>query len=329
MAAPIVAAAALGFLGSKATGFVNTQAAGQTSAATIRAHGHVASVPVQQAAESSNAGSALCAGVTVGIVGAVTASSVRAKGRAARAAGFDPTGQLGAMQPVGYWDPVGMMKVRSDKDGFEWKGEETFKNYRIAELKHGRVAMMAMVGMFTTTVWKFPGFQNVPDGLAAFDTEKGASGFGIIFILASYFEMKYPTGDFDIPGPWGAIDELRTKELANGRLAMAAAITMLLTEYGDALKPSEQLASCLSVSLQSTFGFSAAWAAFALLFLWTQPRAVEELDWSYKNALWSKGLGEKPAPLAEPVPVTLSASLPQSATESKIEETPSEVVAES
>eukprot|EP00929_Paragymnodinium_shiwhaense_P080403 TRINITY_DN4192_c0_g1_i6.p2 TRINITY_DN4192_c0_g1~~TRINITY_DN4192_c0_g1_i6.p2 ORF type:complete len:344 (+),score=76.62 TRINITY_DN4192_c0_g1_i6:58-1032(+) len=308
MAAPTVAAVALGFLGSKATAFVAGPVA-QTSAqraSTVRvtvANNNVA----PQVQNLTGVGGALCTGLTVGVVGAAT-SSLKARKSTARAA-YQPTSELGALQPVGYWDPLGLMKVRSGKDGFEWKSEETFQNYRVAELKHGRVAMAAVVGMLTTAVWKFPGFENVPDGLAALDNEKGASGFGIIFLLASYFEIKYPKGNFDVPGPWGATDDLRTKEIANGRLAMAAAITLLLTEYGDALKPSEQLGSMLSVSLQSTFGFSAAWAAFALLFLWTQPRAVEELGWSYENALWSKGLGKKPAPLTS---VTLSESLPES-----------------
>merc|ERR1712210_178773 len=43
---------------------------------------------------------------------------------------FDPSKQLGAMAPLGYFDPAGFSKV-GDKEGF--------RNLRIAELKHGRV----------------------------------------------------------------------------------------------------------------------------------------------------------------------------------------------
>eukprot|EP00929_Paragymnodinium_shiwhaense_P059788 TRINITY_DN29919_c0_g2_i1.p1 TRINITY_DN29919_c0_g2~~TRINITY_DN29919_c0_g2_i1.p1 ORF type:complete len:328 (-),score=100.22 TRINITY_DN29919_c0_g2_i1:579-1562(-) len=313
-ASPIVAAAALGFLGSKATAFVAGPVA-QTSTPTARtAAVAISNVAEQAQRPAAGVSGALCTGLSLGLVGAAT-TAVKAKKSSTARAAYQPTKELGALQPLGYWDPVGMMKVRSGKDGFEWKSEETFQNYRIAELKHGRVAMAAVFGMLTTSAWKFPGFENVPDGLAALEVEKGASGFGIIVLLASYFEIKYPKGDFDVPGPWGVTDDLKTKEIANGRLAMMAAITLLLTEYGDALKPSEQFGSMLAVSLQSTFGFSAAWAGFALMFLWTQPQAFDELEWSYKNALWSKGLGEKPAPLAPPVPVTLSESLPESAKE--------------
>merc|ERR1712187_86197 len=42
--------------------------------------------------------------------------------------------ELGAQAPLGFWDPMGFLK-----DG----DEETWKQYRTAEIKHGRVCMFA------------------------------------------------------------------------------------------------------------------------------------------------------------------------------------------
>ena len=45
--------------------------------------------------------------------------------------------EIGALPPTGYWDPLGLS---ADGDA------EKFKNYREIELKHGRVAMLAVTG---------------------------------------------------------------------------------------------------------------------------------------------------------------------------------------
>merc|ERR1712232_1176981 len=65
---------------------------------------------------------------------------------------FKPSEQLGAMAPLGYFDPLGFAK----------EGDEAgFKNLRAAELKHGRVAMMAAVGAVAQSLFRFPGFEDV------------------------------------------------------------------------------------------------------------------------------------------------------------------------
>ena len=50
---------------------------------------------------------------------------------------FDVTKQIGAQMPLGYFDPLGLLK---DAD------EETFKTWRTIETKHGRIAQMAVLG---------------------------------------------------------------------------------------------------------------------------------------------------------------------------------------
>ena len=49
---------------------------------------------------------------------------------------FDPANEVGVTEPFGYFDPAGFCK-KGDKAGF--------RNLRAAEIKHGRVAMMAAV----------------------------------------------------------------------------------------------------------------------------------------------------------------------------------------
>merc|ERR1711933_452386 len=81
---------------------------------------------------------------------------------------FNPAEQVGAMAPMGYFDPAGFSKV-GDEAGF--------RNLRAAELKHGRVAMMAAVGGVAQHYIKFPGFENVPSGMGAVTTPPGLYGF--------------------------------------------------------------------------------------------------------------------------------------------------------
>eukprot|EP00913_Durusdinium_trenchii_P035475 g33199.t1 len=74
---------------------------------------------------------------------------------------FDPAKQVGAMEPLGFFDPAGFSKV-GDK--------ENFQNLRAAEIKHGRVAMMAALGAVVQHYVKFPGFESVPAGIGAVTT---------------------------------------------------------------------------------------------------------------------------------------------------------------
>merc|ERR1719311_1283444 len=87
---------------------------------------------------------------------------------------FDPATQPGAMAPLGYFDPLGFSKVGD---------EEGFKNLRAAEIKHGRVAMMAAVGAVAQHYVKFPGFEKVPAGIAAVVTPPGTYGFAALFVF--------------------------------------------------------------------------------------------------------------------------------------------------
>lgn len=283
MAAPICAAAAVGFIGSQATAFVvQTPGAAKPSAlrGATRASGAAWAAPQLGVV---SAPSALCTGSLAGLVagGAVAATKRRAckavnlPPRQSEGKPFDPTKAVGAMDPTGYWDPCGVMKERVGKDGWKWRDEATFKYYRAAELKHGRICMMAATGMITCSLFHFPGFESVPDGWAALQTPEGGAGFGILFIIAAGFEINYPDGDyanyvdytqseaswfapsFKKVDPntfknkngdaWGVAqenvygDDMMNRELANGRVAMSAVLTFFLYDLGAKLSPTALL----------------------------------------------------------------------------------------
>jgi hypothetical protein len=144
--------------------------------------------------------------------------------------------------------------VEGDPDAWEWKDEATFNKYRAAELKHGRLAMVALTGILAASVTRF-GFAedmvyNAPNGLAVRDTEI-AGAIGVIFLAAGFAELENGDGDFDDPldvqsklgGAGGDLDELRNKELAHGRLAMSAMLTLWLVEYGAGYDSFQELLS--------------------------------------------------------------------------------------
>jgi len=147
---------------------------------------------------------------------------------------FDPAKALGVTAPLGYFDPLGFCKV-GDYAGFH--------GLRSAELKHGRVAMMAAVGTVFAHYVKFPGFEKVPAGLAALKDPAAVVGFFLIFPLAGFIEIVYwkddlgkEPGNFGDPAGWARWagvtydDELRNKELNNGRMAMFSILGIILAE---------------------------------------------------------------------------------------------------
>ena len=137
--------------------------------------------------------------------------------------------QLGITSPIGYWDPWGFNT-----------SPEKFYRYRQVELKHGRIAQAAMLGLLVQENFRFPGaidlegtqFADIPNGLAALPAVPGFGWVQIVFLVGvleagpfrqtpdkpigdfgvKYFGVKYPDGDIKA-------DKLN-KEINNGRLAM-------------------------------------------------------------------------------------------------------------
>eukprot|EP00957_Ditylum_brightwellii_P147167 11206550-Ditylum_brightwellii.AAC.1 len=143
--------------------------------------------------------------------------------------------ELGAQVPLGYWDPL---RVLSHVDN-----DEKFNFFREAEITHGRVAMLAMLGQLTVRAgFHFSGdfegvaYADIPPGLAAFDVMP----FGLkadIFATMAFLQCGVRniegTGN-EFPGDYrnGWIDfgwdnfsdaeklKKRAIELNNGRAAM-------------------------------------------------------------------------------------------------------------
>jgi hypothetical protein len=122
--------------------------------------------------------------------------------------------------------------------------EETFAQYRTAEIKHGRVAQLAVVGYIIPEVYRFPGeiapgvsFASIPNGLAALE---GVPTLGWIqmFFLIGYIDWRLTTGKSIYPfGLDSQVNrgfdsdetevKVKTQELQNGRLAMLAILELL------------------------------------------------------------------------------------------------------
>jgi len=182
------------------------------------------------------------AGAAAIAVGALTLLSAGRKRRVARAAAaaveavedvppppppFSPAAQLGAMAPLGFFDPLGFTTV-GDEAGFN--------KLRASELKHGRVAMMASVGLLGQHFLKFPGFEKTPAGLGALGTGEGVFGFVGIFLLSALGELAW-RDDGREPGNFGDPfglkmynEEMRTKEISNGRFAMICVLGIFAAE---------------------------------------------------------------------------------------------------
>ena len=167
----------------------------------------------------------------------------------------NPTGLPGDLAPTGYFDPLGLS---TGKDA------ATLKQWREAEIKHGRVCMLAAVGLLTQEILKSPIGIDGPAIRHLDLLDEKFPEFGEMFILLCAFiegwsivnkwEPREVTRslkraarlrDDSEPGDLGwdplgwypsnpteqAI--IKTKELQNGRLAMLAVAGIAAQELLD------------------------------------------------------------------------------------------------
>jgi Chlorophyll A-B binding protein len=121
--------------------------------------------------------------------------------------------ELGAQDPLGFFDPLGLV---ADAD------EAKFQRLRYVELKHGRIAQLAFVGNLIPRAGIYlPGnidfagnsFDSFPQGWAAISGPDAIPSAGVGQILAfigflELFVMKDVTGSAEFPGDFrnGYID---------------------------------------------------------------------------------------------------------------------------
>merc|ERR1719362_1228944 len=150
--------------------------------------------------------------------------------------------ELGAQEPVGFWDPLGLAA-----DG----NVERFKRRRETEIKHGRISMLATIGYITPDfTGKLGGylspsqgltFADVPNGLGAL-SKVPLAGWIQIFLWCAYCEVNAMKTRTDEPGNVGFKPPFLTSEdpegrkrrlqseIANGRLAMFAIMAMFFQD---------------------------------------------------------------------------------------------------
>uniref|UniRef100_A0A7S0TDG5 Uncharacterized protein n=1 Tax=Skeletonema marinoi TaxID=267567 RepID=A0A7S0TDG5_9STRA len=162
----------------------------------------------------------------------------------------------GALAPMGFFDPLGFA---------EKADEATLKRYREAEVTHGRVSMLAVIGflvgekvegssfLFDASISgpaiSHPG--QVPVGYSAIiiaaigfaELQRAKTGFvdpaDVKFDQAGALNSDYYPGDIGFdplglkPEDSEELDVMITKELQNGRLGMLAAAGFLAQELVD------------------------------------------------------------------------------------------------
>jgi Chlorophyll A-B binding protein len=153
--------------------------------------------------------------------------------------------ELGAQVPLGYWDPLGLVA-----DGDQAK----FDRLRYVEIKHGRIAMLAVAGYLVQEAGiRLPGdidysglaFADVPNGFGALTTISGIGIAQIVLFIGflELFVMKDITGG-DFVGDFrnGALDfgwdtfdaetklKKRAIELNQGRAAQMGILALMVHE---------------------------------------------------------------------------------------------------
>jgi hypothetical protein len=145
--------------------------------------------------------------------------------------------EIGVIFPTGYFDPLRLAGSIS---------QETFDQYRTAELKHGRIAQLAVVGYVVPEFYRWPGeiapglkFADIPNGVAALDAIPSL-GWAQIFFFIGAVDYWGIFGDFEV----GKIDqgpEINAKrqlqELQHGRIAMLGILELLRHDSQNYVSP--------------------------------------------------------------------------------------------
>jgi len=155
-----------------------------------------------------------------------------------KASNLDVEALAGVTGPLGFWDPLGLSEGNAD-----------IAKYRRAELKHGRVCMLAALGIIVSERFH-PFFDQWGDGefvsavASHFSATAGknfwpafwfmAAGHELITSLADYEGKEELDFGFDPlklkPDEPEKLEELQNKELNNGRLAMIGAAGIIAQE---------------------------------------------------------------------------------------------------
>jgi len=204
--------------------------------------------PQQPGAGSSGLFMAAATPVAIAGVALVAAQRNRAPRRAEVVANkaFDASNEVGALAPLGFWDPAGFMKGED---------EAKFMEYRAKELKHGRIAMMSILGFLVQPFASSGkiGFDGIGGGVEALYTYPASSGFACLFLVAGFFELRILPDLEKSPGNYGDPlkfaaggnigeynENWRNFELQNGRMAMIGSIGTIAASFYTGLDAYQQ-----------------------------------------------------------------------------------------
>ncbi len=155
--------------------------------------------------------------------------------------------EVGVQKPLGYWDPLNLL-MDADKDRFD--------RLRYVEIKHGRIAMLAVLGHITTSSGNCFGGTIDKSGLEFSSIKTGLAGLssipteGLVQIIAfigflELFVMKDVKGTGEFPGDlrngfdlglwdkWFTEEQKAQKraiELNNGRAAQMGILGLMVHE---------------------------------------------------------------------------------------------------
>jgi hypothetical protein len=144
---------------------------------------------------------------------------------------FDPSAQIGAVAPLGYFDPLGYCTTGDEAE---------FNRLRSSEIKHGRLAMMASIGAVAQHFLN----PKVHGTFGAVNSEIGVFGMMIILVFSSFIEASVTEtspGNYGDPLGFNQYNsDMRTKELNNGRMAMISVLGIFVAEMATGKDAIEQ-----------------------------------------------------------------------------------------
>eukprot|EP00608_Synchroma_pusillum_P012198 CAMPEP_0198428090 /NCGR_PEP_ID=MMETSP1452-20131203/6331_1 /TAXON_ID=1181717 /ORGANISM="Synchroma pusillum, Strain CCMP3072" /LENGTH=203 /DNA_ID=CAMNT_0044148477 /DNA_START=72 /DNA_END=683 /DNA_ORIENTATION=+ len=153
--------------------------------------------------------------------------------------------EIGVTRPLGFWDPLGFTAGLTPDN-------EAYRRRKRVEIKHGRIAMMAVVGYIVPYFVKLPGYISFSQNLKFSDVPAGIDAIGaipafgllqlVVGILALEFWV-FPQKEENDDGNtaaglsfWKRYDDpfvrdfKLTAERNNGRLAMIAIMALMVQD---------------------------------------------------------------------------------------------------
>ena len=154
--------------------------------------------------------------------------------------------EIGAQPPLGFWDPLGLLK---DAD------QERFDRLRTVEIKHGRISMLAILGHLTTTSGvHLPGeiafgtkFSDIDNGIAGLIGPNAVPQQGLCQLILFIGAIDLAFTNYAKPEVEAACQERMDKagwseskqaskraiELNNGRAAQMGILALMVHEKLD------------------------------------------------------------------------------------------------